>query len=792
MTRDRAADRLLVARDALLRGVDGARVVHDAQHTIVELHFVPAAPDVAAAKAPVPADDELRRVPLRLEGHAARGWSVLRMERARGERHVVRVVLARADDAPPPVAERVVLRLVGLANVAPGFDAVSVHLTPAAGGDEVEPAAPPPAEAGSTSADVDYLVKDYAGFRRLMLDRMAATLPAWTERHPADEGVALVELLAYAGDYLSYYQDAVATEAYLHTARLRTSVRRHARLLEYRMHEGCTPRVWLHFDVPHASMPLRARFPVTTVEDDAAGERGVSAVFLTLEATTLLAVHNTFAVYDYGRDRYTLAAGATSAALLIEAGAEPQLERGDVLIFEQAASPQTGRAEDADPRLRQAVRLRAAPERTRDALRGVDIMQIRWHDEDALAFALPVTGRVGAGETRVTGLARALGNNVPADHGEPREEDLTEVPARGAYRPRLLLGDVTFVVPYDAKAARNEPASALTDLKPYKAVPEIQLQQRFARRSGVTHRWSPARDLLAANRDARVFVVEVESDRTPVLRFGDDVHGRSPEPGSQFHAEYRIGNGLRAPLGFDSITVPMPASQEELELFETGTSRVRVRNPLPPAGGNLPQDVDDVRRAAPDAIRALRRAVVAGDYVTVARELPGVRAVAADTTFTGSWKTVRVFVQGEAGKPEDAAFLRSVRAALEPYRIVGADVAVLPPAYVTIEPELTVTIDARVEREPLRARIDEAIGALMGSESATFGQPVFASPFVSAAMSVRGVVDARVTRLARAGTAPSATPADDTPTPAPVTLGVHEIARIARCRVAFREAAVTA
>ena len=51
--------------------------------------------------------------------------------------------------------------------------------------------------------------------------------------------MTMVELLAYAGDLLHYRLDAVATEAFLDTARLRTSVRRHARLVDYRMHDGC-------------------------------------------------------------------------------------------------------------------------------------------------------------------------------------------------------------------------------------------------------------------------------------------------------------------------------------------------------------------------------------------------------------------------------------------------------------------------------------------------------------------------------------------------------------------------
>ena len=73
--------------------------------------------------------------------------------------------------------------------------------------------------------EINYLAKDYASFRHLMLDRLAVLMPDWTERHAADLGTALIELLAYTGDYLSYYQDAVATEAYLDTARQRISVR---------------------------------------------------------------------------------------------------------------------------------------------------------------------------------------------------------------------------------------------------------------------------------------------------------------------------------------------------------------------------------------------------------------------------------------------------------------------------------------------------------------------------------------------------------------------------------------
>jgi hypothetical protein len=96
---------------------------------------------------------------------------------------------------------------------------------------------------------IDYMAKDYQSFRLLILDRLSQTNPIWKEANLADIGLALVELLAYVGDQLSYYQDAVATEAYLGTARSRVSVNRHARLLGYYVHEGHNARTWVCFDV---------------------------------------------------------------------------------------------------------------------------------------------------------------------------------------------------------------------------------------------------------------------------------------------------------------------------------------------------------------------------------------------------------------------------------------------------------------------------------------------------------------------------------------------------------------
>jgi len=108
------------------------------------------------------------------------------------------------------------------------------------------PDCPPPPE---DPPPINYLAKDYTTFRQIMLDRMNQMLTSWNATSEADMGVMLAEVVSYAADQLSYRQDAVTTEAYLATARSRISLRRHARLVDYFVHDGCNARAWVQVNV---------------------------------------------------------------------------------------------------------------------------------------------------------------------------------------------------------------------------------------------------------------------------------------------------------------------------------------------------------------------------------------------------------------------------------------------------------------------------------------------------------------------------------------------------------------
>jgi len=59
---------------------------------------------------------------------------------------------------------------------------------------------------------IDYVTKDYDGFRQGMLNQIPLLLPNWTDRSETDFGVVLIELFAYAADILSYSRTASPTK----------------------------------------------------------------------------------------------------------------------------------------------------------------------------------------------------------------------------------------------------------------------------------------------------------------------------------------------------------------------------------------------------------------------------------------------------------------------------------------------------------------------------------------------------------------------------------------------------
>jgi hypothetical protein len=633
---------------------------------------------------------------------------------------------------------------------------------------------------------LDYLARDYTSLRQMMLDRITTLVPGWTEGNAADLGVTLVELFAHIGDLLSYRQDAIATEAYIGTARRRVSLRRHARLVDYFIQDGVNARTFLHVEVSAdttlpagaqvlTAVPGQAPRLVPGSADLALAQAQAPEVFETLHDAHLFVAHNEIPFYTWGNANFRLPRGATSATLK---GNFPNLKPGGILIFEEVLGPATGVPGDADPRRRFAVQLTNVTFGA-DAIGGAfetpatgaatPVTEIAWQRDDAAPFALQIAGEVlsGGGARQVDTISVARGNIVLADHGAsvvtervgvvPQPSlfrpaplldgfaagEPTPIPPR--FRPMLKSGPLVHTVPYDPA---NPPGSARAALAtaPRDAVPVVRLSSTIGGQPPVL--WTPRRDLLSSEARATDFVVETESDGGAWLRFGDNTHAERPAPGTVFSATYRIGDPNAGNVAADSIAHVVSA--------DAGVTR--VRNPLPATGGVAAESLEHVRTTAPVAFRTRQRAVTPDDYVAMAQQHPEVQRAAATFRWTGSWHTIFLTIDRFGGLPVDDAFVQTMLGYLEPFRLAGHDLQVDGPNYVSLDIAMTVTAQPDHFRSDVARGLLQAFGTGMmpdgrrqvfNPDNFTFGQPVYLSAVYAAAQAADGVAAVQVTTFQR-------------------------------------------
>ena len=644
---------------------------------------------------------------------------------------------------------------------------------------------------------LDYLAKDYASFRQLLLDLIPQRNPGWVERNPADLGIALVELLAYAGDHLSYFQDAVATEAYLDTCRQRVSAKRHARMIDYRMHDGRNAWTFAHLEVSDdGTVPRKALLltRIGTPLQKQTAPPGVSinesdlqwgvdpalrkvTVFETTAPVKVATLHNRLRIHTWSDVDCCLPRGATGVALYGVDGSDavqPMLAIGDYLLLEEVRGPSTGLEADADPEHRHVVRLidvkplkdpvykkTLDPQgRLQPATGTVDqleLLAVFWSESDALPFPLCISKRPAPDIPPWENLSVARGNVVPCDHGRTVCEKL-DLPVQrgnraGGVVTSLKQGPLTFqAFPF------GQEGHGLA-VSPRDAVPAVELELDFP--PNETDTWFPVPHLLDSTALDQHFVVDVDAAGRAEIRFGDDEYGRRPAGTDKVVAHYRIGNGPAGNLGREALVhVARPA------VLPTIT---KVRQPLPAVGGTAAETIEEVRQLAPRAFQSETfRAVTEEDYEAAALKLSAVLAAKATFRWTGSWHTV--FVAAHPRNPADLITLpggrtqlsddlaRKLRAHLTRYKLAGYDLEVLTARYVPLEIALRICVAPGHFRGDALEGVRRALSnrafprgefGFFHPSRFAFGQPVYISRLYEVVEKVPGVESAVITVFKR-------------------------------------------
>jgi hypothetical protein len=646
-----------------------------------------------------------------------------------------------------------------------------------------QPQCPPPER---TEPATNYLAKDYASFRQLILDRLAFLMPDWQERHVPDVGIALIELLAYAADYLSYYQDAVATEAYLETARLRISVRRHARLVDYQLHEGSNARAWvvlktvgspLAFDPQDLFFVTRptdapASFGVALTPDDLQNLREVGyEVFEPMgeETIRLFESHYEMNFYSWQDEQCCLDRSATSATLIGKLGNETDLSSvapveaqydeqhqppasdqsdpgvkasvptlylkpGDVLIFEERLGPRTGNPADADPAHRHAVRLTHV-EASTDPLNGQPVIEIEWAPEDALPFPLCISVLGPPPECKIIdNVSVARGNVVLVDHGKTIGEDAGEAPIKETTERcdcEEMPSDTALIAGAFNPILKQTPLTFAQPLTPKAPAARMTIQ-----------------DLRQALPQVRLM-----SDPTP-----SGVSWWIPKPdlldsgGGDQHFVAETDNDGRAHLRFgDGELGRRPAPGRKFKaLYRVGNGPAGnvgaesiahvvfrkqklsgaiavVRNPLSALGGTDPEPIAEAKLFAPYAFRQqLQRAIIADDYrALVERDFAErVQRAGATLRWNGARYEALVAVDEFGKEAADPSLLAAIYRRLQRYRRIGHDVHVKSARLVPLLIEMHVCVKSHY----LRGHVEAALLELFGSQVLADGRKGFFHP----------------------------------------------------------------
>ncbi len=585
-----------------------------------------------------------------------------------------------------------------------------------------------PAPAPLPSPAIDSLARDYDSFRHALIIAMQRRVPGWQPTSDADLSVTLLDLFSAAADELADYQDRVMNEAYLVTARNRVSLARHARLVDYQVHQGNQASTVLAFRVAadQAAMPAGL---VVGLDDPSAT---IGTKFVTIEPAWVLVALNDISLYTWDDTQPALGTGDTMADLsfatvamanaAIERWTSPSPAR---LLIAEELDPRTGGIAGRNPDKRQVVRVTGA-EIVADPVNPTEIIvRVTWHPDDGLRrdycfVETPVTG--GA---KVRDICRFHGNLVSATSGTPVAAEYV-VPEGPPPRWGLL-----FPLPVE------HPLLYLATPPDGTTPPRSTLVVTVEDLGGNRVTFEEQINLVHSGRDATHFAVETDELLRSTIRFGTKDNGRVVPSGSIVRATWRAGLGLDGNLGRDRLT-----SCADINVLA-------VWNPFDAVDGRAPELADEVKRNAPESFRQHQlRAVTLADYVARAEEVEGVSRAAAAYLWTGSWRTVRVTLDPkgtEALKPE---LVTAVAGHLEALRMIGEDLEIRPPVFVPLRIDLVVCVRPDVWPEAVRFAIENELSTgwtddgrrgLFHPDAWTFGQSLYVSEIAGRLHRVSGV-----------------------------------------------------
>jgi hypothetical protein len=602
-----------------------------------------------------------------------------------------------------------------------------------------------PADKPTIDPVIDYLSKDYDSFRHTLITAMMERIPGWQPTSEADLSVVLLDLFSAAADELSDYQDRVMNEAYLNTARKRVSLARHARLMDYHIHQGNQASTWLALDVNQAvTIPKVKNQPFEAWTGNVIDDP-LSVVFITKEDQDLHPALSKMRLYTWDYTIPTLKAGDTSAYLSFDNAADATTvcnwineEKIKHILIQEWLNPDTGEASGRDPKQRQLLKLldegkgaQVVPDPMHP---DAQIVQVFWEEKDKLQSNYCFT--VNCSSNKVPDVSLFHGNLLQVFQGAPQtsifvNKDQSLVDPNHFHYEQTELGTICILPAGPLAYMPTQPGGDV----PPKSTLEVAVQSE-----GATNYWKEVPNLIHSKEDDTHFVVETDENGWSVIRFGNGINGM-PLPGDAIvTCIYQIGRGPDGNIGADKLKNFDNKTYQEIS---------SCWNPFDVTSGQDQEPVEQIIRRVPEAYRLKQlRAVTLKDYVNMVEQIPGVAQAAARYAWTGSWRTVQIAVNPLGTCTLDDNLKGAVVGYLDAVKLIGEDYEIRPPEYVPLEIHVVFCVHPDYWPKDVKAMVEQEFSngytadGRMGffhPDLWTFGQDLRASQIVGRVQWVQGV-----------------------------------------------------
>lgn len=207
-------------------------------------------------------------------------------------------------------------------------------------------------------------------------------------------------------------------------------------------------------------------------------------------------------------------------------------------------------------------------------------------------------------------------------------------------------------------------------------------------------KWTQVQHLLDYGPRDLVYTVTIDEFDNVFINFGDGISGAIPTLNLTVRADYFVGTGSLGNVASNTLTsfVYVPGlSEVELTTFQ---SQVSVNNVAAAVGGANPESNEQIRFAAPLALKSSNRAVTLADYENLAVTVTG---IGKSNAVADVWTSVTLYIApsrsagdtdpapglDENGDPtqEYSRLKEDVENFLDDKKLIGTTVTVQPPVY---------------------------------------------------------------------------------------------------------------